>query len=232
MVNRLFFILALVLALAACTSAQVNRQGYAPQKACYLASLESRLVTFPAPPATGSEADEADVKVLRQWQSKRTQAECAFARTQMHGNFQGLFGAIHPFAKPLPQEVAAFFKCVHADLDHAVGIIKTRYQRPRPFQRGLGFEPCIERPGGPSYPSGHATNARLFALILSDLAPERRNAFMAHADQAALNRVICGVHHPSDIEEGKKLAGELFVLLKQNPAFLRDLKSLEKFIVR
>jgi len=231
-VTRFFFVFALVLALAACTSAQVNRQGYVPQEACYLAATQPRFETFPAPPATGSEADEADIQALRQWQSKRTQAECTLARTQSHGNFQGLFGAIHPFAKPLPKEVALFFKCVHADLDYAVAIIKTRYQRPRPFQRGLGFEPCIERAGGPSYPSGHAANSRLFALILSDLAPERRNAFMAHADQAALNRVIGGVHHPSDIEEGKKLAGELFVLLKQNPAFLKDLKSLEQYIVR
>jgi hypothetical protein len=113
-ITRFIFVSALVLALAACASAQVNRQGYVPPEACYLAAVQPRFETFPAPPATGSEADEADIQALRQWQSKRTQAECTLARTQSHGNFQGLFGAIHPFAKPLPQEVDRFFKCVHA----------------------------------------------------------------------------------------------------------------------
>jgi acid phosphatase (class A) len=83
---------------------------------------------------------------------------------------------------------------------------------------------------GFSYPSGHAAYSRLFALILSELQPERKSEFMARADQAALNRVIGGVHYPTDIEAGKKLAEDIFADLRKNPDFRRDLEILKQYI--
>jgi len=116
------------------------------------------------------------------------------------------------------------------DLDYAVGDIKDRYRRSRPFLRDKSLSPCIDRIGGYSYPSGHAVNARVFALILSEMKPERREAFMARADRAALHRVICGVHYPSDIVAGKLLGEAIYDEFIKSPDFQRDLSSLRKYV--
>jgi len=228
---RLLLLLAFIFALGACTSAALKQTLTGTGGVCYLDTTAGQFPKFPAPPLPGSDIDQADLKVLQAWQAKRTAAECVQARAEARGNFESLFGNVNPFSKPLPPEVAAFFKLIHADLDYAVGTLKDRYQRPRPAWRGFGITPCIDIIGGYAYPSGHTANARLFALILSDVAPERRAEFMARADEAALNRVIGGVHYPSDIDAGKMLADEIYVELRKNPAFQRDVQSLRKYVV-
>jgi len=228
---RLLLVLALVLSLGACAPAVVKQTLTGTGGVYYLDSTAGQFPLFPAPPLAGSDIDQADLNVLQVWQVKRTAAECVQARAEARGNFESLFGNVNPFSKPLPPEVAAFFKQIHADLDYAVGAVKDRYQRPRPAWRGCGITPCIDIIGGYAYPSGHTANARLFALILSDVAPERRAEFMARADEAALNRVIGGVHYPSDIDAGKRLAEEIYVELRKNPAFQRDAQSLKRYVV-
>jgi acid phosphatase (class A) len=47
--------------------------------------------------------------------------------------------------------------------------------------------------------------SRILARVLSRIYPDRAAAFMQRADEIAKNRVLGGVHHPSDIEAGKKL---------------------------
>ncbi|MEI7638348.1 MAG: phosphatase PAP2 family protein [Syntrophus sp. (in: bacteria)] len=229
---RLLLLLALVLSLGACTPAVVKQTLAGTRGVYYLDSTAGQFPMFPAPPLPGSATDQADLKVLQAWQAKRTAAECTRAHAEARGNFESLFENVSPFSRPLPPEVAAFFKHVHTDLDYAVGTVKERYQRPRPFFRGLGFKPCIYLISGYAYPSGHAANARLFALILSDLSPDRRAEFMARADEAALDRVIGGVHYPTDIEAGKRLGEAIYVELRKNPTFQRDEKALEKYIVK
>ena len=228
---KLLLALALVLSLGACTPAVVKQTLTGTGDVYYLDSTAGQFPLFPAPPLPGSDTDQADLKVLHEWQAKRTAAECTRARAEARGNFESLFGNVSPFHRPLPPEVAAFFKHVHADLDYAVGTVKERYQRPRPVWRGFGITPCIDIIGGYAYPSGHAANARLFALILSDLSPDRRAEFMARADEAALNRVIGGVHYPTDIEAGKRLAEAIYTDLHKNLAFQRDEEVLKKYVV-
>ncbi len=229
---RLLLLLALVLSLGACTSAVVKKTLAGTGGVYYLDPAQGQFPLFPPPPLPGSATDQADLKVLQTWQAKRTAAECTRARAEARGNFESMFGNVNPFRRPLPPEVAAFFNHVHGDLDYTVEVVKERYQRPRPAWRCCGIEPCVNIIGGYSYPSGHATNARLFALILSDLAPERRVEFMARADEAALDRVIGGVHYPTDIEAGKRLGEAIYAELRKNPAFQRDEKALEKYIVK
>ncbi len=77
---------------------------------------------------------------------------------------------------------------------------------------------------------GHAVNARVFAPILADQAPGHREEFLARADRAALNRVISGVHYPSDIAAGKTAGDELYREFRQSPAFRGDLDSLRKYL--
>ena len=193
-----------------------------------LEGLDLRAV--PAPPADGSAADKEDFRVLYDWQAKRTSAQCAAARAEMEHNYEVFFGKISPFGQPTPPEVKAFFNNVSKDSVAVNTYLKDAYQRPRPFVRDPALKPCIPNVRGLSYPSGHSAMSRLFALILSDLVPARRAEFMARADQAALNRVIGGAHHPSDTAAGKALADALYKELKKNQGFLSDLRAIKPLL--
>ncbi|MBI5744211.1 MAG: phosphatase PAP2 family protein [Elusimicrobia bacterium] len=193
-----------------------------------IASLDLRAV--PAAPADGSREDKEDFRVLLDWQARRTSAQCAAARKEMEHNYEVFFGAISPFASPTPEQVKAFFKNVEKDSIAAHTYLKSAYQRQRPFVRDARVQPCLPRVQGLSYPSGHSAMARLEALILSDLVPSRRAEFMARADQAALNRVIGGVHHPTDTSAGKALADALYGYLKKDAAFASDLRALRPLL--
>ncbi len=196
----------------------------------YLTAAQAQTAGFPPPPAAGSPEDKADLAAVLQWQKDRTPAQCNAAKAQANESYQAFFGAVSPFPSPLPKEAAVFFQRVQSDSGVADRYLKDLYRRPRPFQQNSSVDPCLGKIGGYSYPSGHATAAYLFGFILADLAPRQNSVFAAYAGQAALNRVIGGVHYPSDVEAGKRLAGDLYLKLRQNPAFVSDMAALKKFM--
>lgn len=202
----------------------------AASSAGYLTAAQEAITDFPPPPAAGSAADKADLAAVLQWQKDRSQQQCAAALAQSDQSFVSFFGDVSPFAKPLPAAVGAFFKRVSGDSGNANRYIKKVYLRDRPFLRSSELKPCLGRAQGFSYPSGHATDSHLFGLILSDLLPRQGAIFMRSADQAALNRVIGGVHHPADVEAGKRLADRLYRELLKNPAFAADMQGLRQYL--
>ncbi|MDA8244334.1 MAG: phosphatase PAP2 family protein [Elusimicrobia bacterium] len=198
----------------------------------YIAADQQQFPDFPPPPAPGSPEDRADLKAVFDWQVKHTEAQCEAVRAQRYARFNEFFGDISPFPEPLPEEAAEIFKRVRKETDGMVVYLKERFNRPRPFRRDPALVPCAGRDGGLSYPSGHSTISRVFGRILSDLVPERKAEFMAHADQAALNRVIGGVHHPSDVEAGKKLGDLIYARYKKSKAFRADMKELKRLLAK
>lgn len=193
-----------------------------------LDGLDLRAV--PAAPADGSYEDREDFRALLDWQARRTAAQCNAAKAEMSHNYDVFFGAITPFASPAPAPVKEFFKNVADDSVAAHKYLKDVYKRERPFVRDARIKPCLPRVQGLSYPSGHSTMARLFALILSDLVPARRAEFLAKADQSALFRVIGGVHHPTDTAAGKALAEALYKELRKRPDFKSDMAALRPLL--
>ena len=203
-----------------------------PRTTYYITADQQKFPDFPAPPAAGSKADLRDLAVLKDWQRKRTKEQCARANAGAHAGYDEFFGDISPFPEPLPEAAAVIFQRVKTETDGVAADIKEMFKRPRPFLRDAALDPCLGRVGGLAYPSGHATISRLYALILADLVPSRKKEFFARADQAALDRVIGGVHHPSDIEAGKKLAEKLYKVYRKSPAFKADLKTLRALLAR
>ncbi|HCC47843.1 MAG TPA: hypothetical protein DEQ38_06975 [Elusimicrobia bacterium] len=193
-----------------------------------LDGLDLRAV--PAAPADGSYEDREDLRIVLDWQARRTQAQCAAAKAEMSHSYEIFFGKISPFGSPAPVEVKEFFKHVGEDSVAAHKFLKDVYKRERPFVRDARVKPCLPRVQGLSYPSGHSAMARLFALILADLAPERRAEFLAKADESALFRVLGGVHHPADTAAGKLLADTLYKNLLKQPEFVSDLKALRPLL--
>jgi acid phosphatase (class A) len=197
-------------------------------KVYYLLPTQVDMSQMPPAPAAGSAVDKEDLAGVLRWQAERTEAQCAAANVQADATYDALFGEISPFGNPAPAAVDKILQKVRTDAGSIVYFQKQKYKRPRPFLRDPAIIPCLDRESGYAYPSGHSTVARVFGLMLSDLVPADAARFMSYADQAALNRVIGGVHHPSDTVAGKKLGDATFKALKQNRAFNTDMDTLRR----
>ena len=197
-----------------------------PRTTYYISAAAQEFADFPPPPAAGSPEDLADLQGVRDWQVKRSTAQCAAAAAAARAAFAEFFGDISPFPSPLPPRAAAILERVKKETDGAAAGVKDRFKRLRPFLRADDLDPCLGRIGGKAYPSGHATISRVMGRLLADLVPARAEEFMSRADAAALERVIGGVHHPADIEAGKLLGDRLYAAYSESPAFRDDMSVL------
>lgn len=187
---------------------------------------------FPPPPKEGSREDKADFAALDKFQKKRTQEMCDAASHEVKPDFENFYGELSPFVKPTPAEIDHIFWQLRSDMGRTVSRVKKFYNRERPYRRDeKRFVPCIKKEDGKAYPSGHAAFARLYSLVLAELDPANREKYEAHARQSALNRVIGGVHHPSDIAMGAKLADDIYAKMKESPAYKADIEKLRGFLL-
>ncbi len=154
-------------------------------------------------PTFGSAEEINDYNTLMGYQATRTKAQCDQAALESDAGMEVFFGKLLT-----PAELGrAKSKLKFLTLKAGIIILaqKKKYNRPRPYLSHKDIKPCIELEGSTAYPSGHTTLGRVYGRVLSAMYPERSDKFMKRADEVALNRVIGGVHHPSDIEAGKKL---------------------------
>lgn len=228
--SRFLSFAVLFLGLAACSATGGAHRS--DGSAVYLDKARLEVLDFPPAPASGSPLDLSDFTELHRWQTLRTSEQCALAGAESEAYFDQFFGRLKPFAGRLPGESAAFLLRVRKDVGTAVNIFKYRNARKRPFLSDPGLSPCLGRIGGLAYPSGHAAIARIYALMLTEIAPLRRAEFMNRADEAALYRVIGGVHHPTDIEAGKRLADILFIRFMQDARFRANLEKLRLYAAK
>ncbi len=174
------------------------------------------LAHFPAPPAVGDLNDERDLQTVRTFQQIRTRARCAQAEEESGSTRTFFENDLSPNELGL---VAVLLGTVWDETDLFVHILKNRWNRPRPFMRDASISLCVSEHFSGSYPSGHAANSRAMARVLAMLFPDRAQKFFASSDRVGENRVIGGVHYPSDVEAGKMLADKVFEALMVSPKF-------------
>jgi acid phosphatase (class A) len=75
------------------------------------------------------------------------------------------------------------------------------------------------------YPSGHGLTGYLEAFTLAEIVPEKRVEILARADAYVHNRLVCGVHYPSDIEASRRVSYAVFGYMLATPRFQRDLAA-------
>jgi acid phosphatase (class A) len=125
-----------------------------------------------------------------------------------------------------PLLVAMLGKLI-TDAETYAGVAKADNSRPRPYVEDPSITPCnthyLAGTERKAYPSGHAMNGYVVALALSAVFPASRPAILARGVRYGDNRVACGVHHPLDVEEGRRLAIAYFAALRSDPAFQADL---------
>ncbi len=96
---------------------------------------------------------------------------------------------------------------------------KKHFARPRPSQLDDTLDLVITNPEHASYPSGHATQSYIVALILSEFDPQNAKLYKQYAVDIAHRREIAGVHYPSDSAAGRNLAEKVLQELHNVPAF-------------
>ncbi len=75
------------------------------------------------------------------------------------------------------------------------------------------------------YPSGHAANGWMEALILAELAPDRATEILARGRAFGESRLICGAHSLSAVEAGWLAGAAATAALHGSAAFRADLEA-------
>jgi len=211
--------LAVVLLLAA-----VHATAY---EATYLPAANLDLVAFLAPPPSpGSAEAAADLAAMLAAQAARTPATAAAARADAEVSVFRFADVLGPDFNPQrAPSTAAFFKAVGRDATQIGRAAKAHWQRPRPAEASARVQPIVDFTTRDAYPSGHAMYGCLTAVLLGELVPERRTELLARGRSYAWNRVVGGVHYPTDVEAGC-LAGKLVAAaMLQSPRFRADLAT-------
>jgi acid phosphatase (class A) len=177
-------------------------------------------------PSRGSAEEIKDVNLLLFYQNNRTAEDCR--KAQIEAKNQNLKTFFAGENGPLTKNEAKKLKLIITKPFVESGIYswitkELVYKRPRPYETFSEIQPCISLTKTKSYPSGHTTMARYYARILSAIYPERANDFMKRADEIAMNRIIGGVHYPSDVLAGKKLGDLIADTALKDKKFLRKI---------
>lgn len=187
---------------------------------------------LPEPPAAGSLAAESDLLAVRQAQAGRTPEQVAWAKLvekDVVFNNASVLGAWLT-KENLPQ-AAEFFAKLGEDLRAMDGASKKPFLRPRPASVDPTVQPCVTMPASTSYPSGSAMQAWVWAELLAEMFPAKRTELMERAERATWGRVIGGVHFPSDLVGGKKLAGVFLAEARKNAEFRAGLEAVRAELV-
>lgn len=217
---------------------------YAPEKLpfwavpYFLTALPPELDdVIPPPPGAGSNEEKKDVAELERWQKKRKTTDCDWAKSQQIPTLDGTFG-FSPERKEAPnfkkldpqtyQQLKGFFDHVQNDVAFVALEQKERFRRPRPYDAHSQLVPCIKREGSLSYPSAHAAYGTAGAVLLSELFPKYETALKKSGERVGVNRLVGGVHYPSDVAYGSELGRKTLEVLRKNPKFASELEALKK----
>ena len=184
------------------------------------------IAIFPAPPAPDSPRTRSELDELLQLQRTRTAAEVAAAQADRKTTllrFAGALGTDEQSIKSM-RRLTRLAEAVEDSTRPYVRAAKKHFRRLRPGEIEPRISPCIDDVQGDlSYPSGHANYGFLMAHLLGELLPERRGPLESRAVEFARQRMVCGVHFPSDIEAGRIGAAWLWEAMRRNPRFVSDL---------
>jgi acid phosphatase (class A) len=205
---------------------------------------ESKLPGLVKYPANSSDQTRAELDYMLQLQQKRTKAEVE--RAEYIANIGSWPNIINPLdgdyaenrkqlfyiAEPVgswfndqhfPAITQLLMNCIQ-DIRVTEFRLKRHFKRPRPYHLEPGLQP-LARISSPSFPSGHTLWAFTEALIFSEIIPEKRDQFIARAEEVRWSREVMGIHYPSDNEASRVIAWHLLSCWHNSPQFKADLEK-------
>jgi acid phosphatase (class A) len=189
---------------------------------------------IPAPPSAGSALEMADAAASKaalalqgspRWDLAKRDAELKFPEAA--ATFQCAVGRVISDV-----ETPVLNRLLHrslADFGLASYPAKQAYQRSRPF---VTNEQPICTPderemlaSDGSYPSGHSAIGWGWALVLSQVFPEKAEAILARGREYAYSRMVCNVHWQSDTLAGMNVGAAAFAQLQNDPLYLATMAA-------
>ncbi len=165
-------------------------------------------------PALGSAEERRDDDILLEFQHRRTEEDCKAAQLQSNLKVEKVF--VVPMGPLTEKEYHKYsFQVLKLTAKVAINVLRAKgmYDRPRPYVRNPDIKPCISLEGSTSYPSGHSATGRAAAVYLAAKFPDRADAIMKAGDNVGNNRMLGGVHHPSDVVAGRIIGN---IIAKKN----------------
>jgi hypothetical protein len=166
-------------------------------------------------PQLGTVTTQEELAVLLWLQSSRTDQDVIRARSEGTPSFGCFADDIHlgVAAGPAPQpiEIANFpvtvsiLEQARQDLLPILEALQSTFLRPRPYVTFPAVVPVLPVASTYSYPSTNATLGTVYAQILCQLDPGDQNAITATGSLLGTDRVLGGVHYPSDVVAGQRL---------------------------
>ncbi len=214
--------LLLVWAVMACV---MPVQGSAASGALYLPpDPDDFRAILGDPPAKDSDETRREIEIVLREQSRRTPADVDRIQAEAKRMVVAFAEVLGPklTARDLPLTFA-LIKNVGSDTGERIEESKLVWKRSRPYEDDPRVKPSIPLPTGSSYPAAIAVSARIYAVVLGELFPEKRSALLARAWLIGWGRVMSGVHYPSDASAALKLGDYYAQRLMSSPAFRADL---------
>lgn len=187
--------------------------------------------TVENPPARGSDLEKRELEGLHRLEQTRTREECAMGERQTDPAFDNFFEDERDFTLLTRDEISKGKRLVERAMEVADGLVdhyKDKYMRPRPYTTDRTLRPCITKPwSSRSFPSGHATKGYAGACVFALIYPAKKAELEKYGLLLGNLRVIGGVHYPSDVAAGQKLAADFCQFLSQDPGFQEELKRIQ-----
>lgn len=198
-------------------------RGYLERKA-----LPDSLALLPKPPAEGSAEQAADTAAYRSTRALRGTPRWQLAADDANLRFPK---AADTFSCALDLSISQertphlnmLLRRSLVDAGLATYAAKSAYKRSRPFVQFKEAtctpdeEAMLSKDG--SYPSGHAALGWAWALVLTEIAPDRADALLSRGFEFGQSRVICGVHWQSDVDAGRVVGAAAVARLHGDPVF-------------
>ena len=192
------------------------------------------VLLVPPPPAADSAAHEADLEVYRSMRRWRDTPRWRLAAADANVGFPHAAGTFScalglPILESTMPKLYRVLQRSLVDAGQSTLAAKDKYQRERPF--ALFDDPiCVpddvavlRRNGG--YPSGHASAGWAWALILTEIAPERAGPLLRRGMEFGQSRVVCGVHWQSDIDSARLVGAAVYARLHGDAEFRADMAA-------
>jgi hypothetical protein len=209
-------------------------QGYLHPKA-----LPNSLALIPPPPLPGSAAFAHDEEVARATFDLRDTPRFTLAASDFDLKLSTL---VNDFSCALnaqiTQENAPYLSTLlrrsFSDLAISTYAAKNYYHRKRPFQQNAApmglpeYRTQLEK--DPSCPSGHTAIGWGFALILSELAPDRDDELLARGRAFGESRIVVNHHWYSDVVWGRAMGAATVARLHADATFRADLEAAREEI--
>lgn len=181
--------------------------------------------TLPPPPAPQSAEWKRDIDALVALQAKADPVEVQKAADEMHMSRDMITLPVDPSLTRKKHPVLyALLSRVSDTCKPATDAAKEYWNTKRPYLSDPRVKALIGAHSNPSYPSGHTSGSYCWAYALGLVIPEKKEPFLARAEEIAQHRVLVGMHYPHDIEGGKILAARMFEEMQRSPDFQRDVK--------